>query len=157
VISENGDVQVLPVFPVGRFVIWGAVLILLAKGLLAAIQSPDFVTGFGLVVFSIFWCSELIWGSKWARWIVGGGSLLWSANLLPFDSLRFDTLLMAAVNILLMLAIFFGVALLLHRQVGPYMESRRADTAARFGLLRIGVTMAAMVFIDVWKVTHSTT
>lgn len=119
-------------FPtVGRTVVLVSALFVIALGILA---SPgEWITSSAIAYLCVcgFLGTELIWGSKWARWVIGVLLLLWLAqDLIAGPRYNFIGHLIHVLEGLL------GGMLLFNGQVGRYLSIRRSDTARRWKRLR---------------------
>ena len=114
-------------------------------------SSVSLIAGIAIVLLLV---TELFWGSRWVRWVVGVLFLGWAIQ----GFIWFSQYSLFGHTIHLLEALF-GVSLLVSRQAREYMETRRAITKERFGRLRYlppvicGAAMVLVVFLDVLKVT----
>ncbi|MHB8079784.1 MAG: hypothetical protein ACYDIE_11095 [Candidatus Krumholzibacteriia bacterium] len=141
----------------GRFVAVVAALLLLAQCVVGALAPIHVSARLVSVAIGVLLGSELLWGSRWARWMVAAYMILPALPALVAVPWKAGSPLVSLLHGFFIVVIAGGLALLFHPQVAPYLLSRRERLTARQQRLRAvirGVALAGMlvgVILNVWE------
>ena len=124
-------------FPIGRVAVVSSAVLVVAQGVLRwmffnsySLQLPSLLLGF-------FFCTELMWGTKWARWVVGIYMwLIFFSHSPTFGGSYPTRTIEMELRIFYLVFVVAGTALMFHRQVPPYLSNRREITTSRYKSLK---------------------
>ena len=137
-------------FPVGRVIVFGSALVVFAFCVMNAIVTRSHQLDWSMVMLGLFLGSELIWGSKWSRWVAGPWMLIIFIQLVltVFQNPGWGRNPWVVFYIIIGV---FGVGLMFHKQVGPYLRIRRDLVALRHkklkNFVRVVVVLGLLVTV----------
>ena len=124
--NDGIEVNDLPSkFLVGRVIVFASALLLFVFCVLNAFGTQSHQLDWSMVMLGLFLGSELIWGSNWVRWVAGPWMILifitwifYGLQYLDLKQIQFLGAFSAIIGV-------FGFGLIFHKQVAPYLKTRR--------------------------------
>ena len=138
-------------FPVGRVIVFSSAMIVVVFCIMNAIWTPSHQLDWSMIMLGFLLGSELIWGSKWSRWVTGIWMLLIFVQMVltviqnpSWDFFHLLTGFYMVIGV-------FGMGLIFHKQVGPFLKIRRDLVAFRHknlkNYVRVVVVLGLLVTV----------